>query len=70
MATASFVDVQFKGITQQAFDDNDARTAFFGVFYGRLSLLSFALQLIFSYNVVRYLGVAGLISFLPTEETT
>ncbi len=65
MATASFVDVQFKGITQDAFTDNDARTAFFGVFYGRLSLISLALQLFFSYRLLRILGVGGIISFLP-----
>lgn len=65
MATASFVDVQFKGIVQEHFTDDNVRTAFFGSFYGWLSLVSLGLQLFFSYSLLRILGVGGILSFLP-----
>jgi len=65
MATASFVDFQFKSISERAFPEQGALTSFLGVFYGRLSLVSLLLQALFAYRLVRFVGVAGVVVFLP-----
>ncbi|UCG51004.1 MAG: HEAT repeat domain-containing protein [Candidatus Latescibacterota bacterium] len=65
MATASFVDFQFKTVSVEAFPTKQELTSFLGRFYGRLSLISFLFQLLFSYRVLRVLGVGGVILFLP-----
>lgn len=65
MIVASFVDWQFKAIAKSSFDSPQELGAFFGTFYGRLSLVSLVLQLFFSYGILRRLGVGGIILFLP-----
>ena len=72
MMVASLVDFQFKAVSTISFTDvetgavdKSALTAFLGKFYGRLSLVSFLLQLIFAYRFLRILGVGGVILFLP-----
>ncbi|MCH7781781.1 MFS transporter [candidate division KSB1 bacterium] len=66
MATASFVDVQFKATVQAEFaGDVDGMRAFLGVFYGRLSLVSLLMQLVFTRFVLKRIGVGGIIMFLP-----
>ncbi len=65
MATASFVDYQFKTISVDAFPEKQALTSFLGTFYGRLSLVSLVLQVVFSYRLLRVLGVTGIVMFLP-----
>ncbi|MBD3401852.1 hypothetical protein GF420_03075 [candidate division GN15 bacterium] len=65
MIVASFVDFQFKAVAKNAFDTPQELGAFFGQFYGRLSLVSLVLQMFFSYNILRKLGVGGIILFLP-----
>lgn len=65
MMTASFVDYQFKTISFEFFPDESELTSFLGRFYGRLSLVSLLLQLVFAYRVIRFLGVGGVIMFLP-----
>lgn len=65
MATASFVDYQFKTVSAQAFPETARLTSFLGVFYSRLSLVSLILQVVFAYRVVRLVGVAGVVMFLP-----
>ncbi len=65
MATASFVDFQFKTISVQAYPEKENLTAFLGVFYGRLSMVSLLLQVVFAYRIVRLVGVAGVVMFLP-----
>ncbi len=65
MATGTFVDFQFKTVSLEAFPTKQELTSFLGQFYGRLSLLAFVFQLLFSYRVLRVLGVGGVIMFLP-----
>lgn len=65
MATASFVDFQFKTISVGHFPEKQALTSFLGTFYGRLSLVSLVLQVVFSYRLLRVLGVTGIVMFLP-----
>ncbi len=65
MATASFVDYQFKYISVEAYPAKEDLTGFLGTFYGRLSLVSLVLQIVFTYRFLRVLGVVGIVSFLP-----
>ncbi len=65
MMVASFVDYQFKTVSSQAFPTKDELTGFLGTFYGRLSLVSLVLQLLFTYRFLRIVGVGGVILFLP-----
>jgi ATP/ADP translocase len=65
MMVASFVDFQFKTVSYNAFSEKEELTAFLGTFYGRLSLVSFILQMLFAYRFIRLLGVGGVIMFLP-----
>ena len=65
MATASFVDFQFKAVSVDAFPVTQDLTVFLGQFYGRLSRLSFVLQLLLSYRFLRRLGVGGVLLLLP-----
>lgn len=65
MMVASFVDFQFKTVSYQSFSDKSDLTSFLGKFYGRLSLVSLVLQMVFAYRIIRFLGVGGVIMFLP-----
>jgi len=65
MATASFVDYQFKTVSLDSFPTKQDLTSFLGKFYGRLSLISFLFQLFLSYRILRLFGVAGAIFLLP-----
>ena len=65
MATASFIDYQFKTISVGSFPEKQDLTAFLGKFYGRLSLISFLFQLLISYRFLRIFGVGGAILLLP-----
>ncbi|UCD17579.1 MAG: hypothetical protein JSV44_01370, partial [Candidatus Zixiibacteriota bacterium] len=65
MMVASFVDFQFKTVSYEAFSEKAELTSFLGKFYGRLSLVSLVLQLVFAYRFIRLLGVGGIIMFLP-----
>jgi len=77
MATGTFVDTQFKGVTEGHFINVEGNpeeftdvekgemTSFLGKFYGRLSLISLLLQILFTYRFIRILGATGIIAFLP-----
>jgi ATP/ADP translocase len=65
MATASFVDFQFKTVSVGAYPEKEDLTSFLGLFYGRLSLVSLVLQVVFAYKILRVLGVTGIVMFLP-----
>ncbi len=65
MMVASFVDYQFKVVSKESFSNTEELTTFLGHFYGRLSLVSLFLQLLFTYRFIRVLGVGGVIMFLP-----
>jgi ATP/ADP translocase len=65
MAVTSFTDYQFKTLSSMAFTTKADLTAFLGKFYGRLSLVSFVIQLLLSYRLLRWFGVGGAIILLP-----
>ena len=65
MVVNTFVDVQFKAVSAEAFPEEADLTAFLGRFYGRLSLVSLLFQSLLTYRVLRVLGVGGSILFLP-----
>lgn len=65
MMVASFVDFQFKKVSFEAFQTKAELTSFLGKFYGRLSLASLVLQLLFANRLIKWLGVGGIIMFLP-----
>jgi ATP/ADP translocase/HEAT repeat protein len=66
MAVTSFTDYQFKTLSSMAFTTKADLTSFLGKFYGRLSLISFVIQLLLSYRLLRWFGVGGAILLLPT----
>ncbi len=65
MMMATFVDFQFKTVAVEAFPEQEDLTSFLGKFYGRLSVISLLIQSLFTYRILRVLGVGGAISFLP-----
>ena len=65
VATATFVDYQFKTVSVSSFPDEESLTTFLGTFYGRVSLVSLLLQGFLSYRLLRRFGVMGVVSVLP-----
>ncbi|UCG61114.1 MAG: HEAT repeat domain-containing protein [Candidatus Zixiibacteriota bacterium] len=72
MMVAALVEWQFQTVSTFHFTDlangevdKSALTSFLGKFYGRLSLVSILLQIVFAYRFLRVLGVGGVILFLP-----
>jgi len=63
--TASFVDYIFKSVSVQAFTTGEDLTAFLGRFYGRMSLLSLAVQILLATRLLRWFGAAGMVLILP-----
>ena len=68
---STFIDYIFKDIGYQGYaGDKDGMTAFFGRFYGRVSLISLAIQILLSYRILRALGVGGAILMMPCAVMT
>ena len=66
VVVSTFIDFIFKDIGYSYYaGDKDGMTAFFGRFYGRVSLISLAIQLLLSYRILRALGVGGAIMMMP-----
>jgi AAA family ATP:ADP antiporter len=77
MAVSSFTDYQFQTVAAQHYlksDKSDEAAfnaekqelgAFMGRFFGRVSLLSFLFQFLLAYRFIRFLGVGGVVLFLP-----
>ncbi len=64
--TSTIIDFVFKEICFNAYGGSKQElTAFFGVFYGRVSLLALVIQLLLTYPLVRRLGVGGVIVIMP-----
>ncbi len=64
--SSTFIDFVFKEICYRNYGENEAElTAFIGVFYGRVSLLSLVIQLLLAYPLIRRLGVGGVIMIMP-----
>ena len=62
---AVMVDIQFNEMVDRAFDDQDAKTAFFGTFFAYLSGISFVLQLFATPILLRTAGAGVTIMILP-----
>jgi AAA family ATP:ADP antiporter len=63
--TASFVDYQFKTVSWQAHQNSADLTVFLGQFYGRMSLVSFLIQLVLAPRLIRWVGVGNSLLVLP-----
>ncbi len=75
MITATFVDYLLKAVAEEAYTlpgqsgpDKEELSAFFGKYYGRVSLLSFLVQFFLSYRLLKLFGVTGAILFLPVSQ--
>ena len=62
---AVIVDIQFNEMVDRAFDNQDAKTAFFGSFFAYLSGVSFLIQLFATPWLLRTVGVGVSIMVLP-----
>jgi ATP:ADP antiporter, AAA family len=63
--TSSFIDFQFKSLSWAAFSDPGDLTSFLGRFYGRMSLLSFLVQVLLATRLIRWLGAGSVLFVLP-----
>jgi len=61
----TFIDFQFKTVAYAAHDQAAELTSFLGRFYGRMSLISLAVQALFAARLIRWLGVGGTVLVLP-----
>jgi len=64
LATTS-VDFQFSLMAERSFSERDQLTAFFGLVYGAISLLSFVLQILLTSRALALVGVGASILLLP-----
>lgn len=62
---ASLVDFQFSAIASSEIPDEDRLTAFFGFWFSNLSILALIIQLFFTGRILRSLGTARTLFFLP-----
>lgn len=64
--TGTLVDFQFMNIAWQTHTQPGDLTSFLGKFYGRVSLVSLLLQLVFTSRLLRKLGAGGVLFILPS----
>jgi AAA family ATP:ADP antiporter len=62
---ATLVDYQFSAVASRIIEDTDRLTAFFGFWISTLSLISLGVQLVLTGKVMKCLGVAASLFFLP-----
>lgn len=62
---ASLVDYQFSAIASENINDSDRLTAFFGFWLSNLSIISLLVQLILTRFILKTVGVAATLFFLP-----
>ncbi len=63
---STLIDYVFKDICyRELAGDKQSLTAFFGTFYGRVSLIALAIQLLATYPLLRRFGVGGVLVFMP-----
>ncbi len=65
---ASFIDFEFKAVTQRYFQEEDL-AAFFGIFYGACGLLSFFFHLFLTGRLLTRTGILPALLVLPTALT-
>jgi AAA family ATP:ADP antiporter len=62
---ANLADYQFLTIASQANPEADSLTAFFGLWLSNLNILSLIIQLFLTGRIIKHLGVAASLLFLP-----
>lgn len=64
-AVSTVIDYQFNGLVELAIPTQEARTAFFGMFYSALNAVSLAVQLGLTTWLLNRLGVHRILTVLP-----
>lgn len=62
---STFVDYQFNSIAEVAFPTKEAKTAFFGTFFGSLNVVSFVVQFFLTTYLLRRFGLGLTLFLLP-----
>ncbi|MFC2164372.1 Npt1/Npt2 family nucleotide transporter [Acidobacteriota bacterium] len=62
---AHLVDFQFSALAKEAYPDADRLTAFFGLISSTLNIISIAIQIFLTNRIIKNLGVAASLFFLP-----
>jgi AAA family ATP:ADP antiporter len=62
---ANLVEYQFSDVASRVIEDKDRLTAFFGFWASTLSIVSLMIQLFLTGRVLKFLGVAASLFFLP-----
>jgi AAA family ATP:ADP antiporter len=65
VVVANLVDFQFSAVASSIITDTDRLTAFFGFWISSLSIISLVIQLFITGRVMKFLGVATSLFFLP-----
>jgi len=65
VVAANLVDYQFSAIASSVIADEDQLTAFFGFWMSNLSVASLFIQLLFTGRILKHLGAAASLLFLP-----
>src|SRR5699024_10168060 len=65
MLVSTLIDFQFKSIAAQAYPDTAALTSFLGYFYGGISLIALLIQILFSTEAFKGLGLEGAVLARP-----
>ncbi|MCP4583604.1 MAG: hypothetical protein GY839_18500 [candidate division Zixibacteria bacterium] len=65
VVAANLVDYQFSAIASSVIADRDRLTAFFGFWMSNLSIASLFIQLLFTGRILKHLGAAPSLLFLP-----
>jgi AAA family ATP:ADP antiporter len=65
VVVANLVDYQFSAVASRAINDTDQLTAFFGFWMSTLNILSLGIQMVLTGRVMKTLGVAASLFFLP-----
>ncbi len=65
VVVANLVDYQFSAVASRLITDTDGLTAFFGFWMSTLNFMSLGIQLVLTGRVMKNLGVAASLFFLP-----
>ena len=65
VVVANLVEYQFSAVASAIITDTDRLTAFFGFWVSTLSIIALIIQLFFTRRILKYLGVAASLFFLP-----
>ena len=65
VVVANLVDYQFSAVASKKITEADRLTAFFGFWMSTLNIVSLAIQLFLTGRIMKYLGVAASLFFMP-----